>query len=466
MECTDDPLGRDGFGGTSMKLWILALTLIGCSSANFSGGPGQTSGQPKNADAQKPVPRDTDSNADKNTPNDGTDSAAADRKNPIISDGGEDSPHQVPQFGLLVNDLQCSFCHLKINGDIASTTDVSPFWYGSHGVVDGAWFVAGDFKGDTPTPVTSSLGTNVTLGIQISLTVSDSIREQDHTAPAIPKNKVTKKAEFPVIDWVNLPSKMQGSLKSSNIEFKDTYVGNLVLVGTDSSPIEVKGEVLIQGDLVIKGRYKGMANIYVTGNIYIPGDLLATESPFPYSSNPTEAMEQARVALANNLDALGLASAQSIIISDFDTHAPGNVSVFNHEWTPKEDSLEALKVNQVYDWFPGGKPAFAKLFDKFNLGCEGKENRGRNDRSFSRVDAYLYAAKAVGGRANLNSYAINGGVIANHFHIIAGAEFCPDSIHPVHGLNARYSYVNYDWRMKLGLLLLKQLEDYFYYPTP
>ena len=70
-------------------------------------------------------------------------------------------------------------------------------------------------------------------------------------------------------------------------------------------------------------------------------------------------------------------------------------------------------------------------------------------------------AVAVGGRAQFNSYAINGGVIADHFHVISGASACPAGTHPVHKQDQTWSHVNYDWRMKSGLLLLKQLSRYF-----
>ena len=443
-----------------MKSWMIALALLGCSSASFTSEP--SSGQKgKDLDAKKVGDSDGETNDGKVD----LDGASDSNQPSIVFDGDSTTPPKVPQFGLLVNDLQCSFCHLKINGDIASTSDVPPLWPGSYGHVNGTWFISGDFNGRKSTPITSRAGARTRLGDNIQLNVSGGIKPREQSASALPKNKITKKPEFPMIDFAGIAGKMRGRVKTSTLEFQNIYNGNIVLIGTDSNPIELAGEVLINGDLVIKGRYKGMANIYVTGNIYIPSDLVASESPFPYSEDPTEAIEQAKVAMANNLDALALATPQSIIVSDFDSHGPGNSSVFDHEWTPESNTLAALGVNNVYNWFPGGKTGFAGLFESYNLNCNIGSNRGDNQRSLSRIDAYLYAAKAIGGRTNLNSYAINGGVIANHFHIISAAAHCPDELHPKFALNARYSYVNYDWRMKVGLLLLKQLEDYFDYQT-
>lgn len=75
----------------------------------------------------------------------------------------------------------------------------------------------------------------------------------------------------------------------------------------------------------------------------------------------------------------------------------------------------------------------------------------------------MYAEKAVAGHSTGSSYSINGGVIADFFHIISAAEACgaDTSAHPVHKQPTNYSYVNYDYRMSQGLLLLKQLAPYF-----
>ncbi len=444
-----------------MKSWMIAIVLLGCSSTNFSGETTSTQ-KIKQLDAEKaPPPKRAETDGENNSGTGDLDGSSDNDQPSIIIDGDSTTPPKVPQFGLLVNDLQCSFCHLKINGDIASTGDVPAFWPGSYGHVNGTWFVAGNFNGDKTTTLKSKTGAAIRAGESVSLTVTGGIKQQNVTAPAIPKNKVTKKPEFPVIDFDGLTSKMKGKIKVGSTEVNDIHQGNLVLVGTDAAPIEIEGEVLINGDLVIKGTYAGLANIYVTGNIYIPADLVGQTSPFPYSEDPSEALEQAKAAIANKFDALGLASAKSIIVSDFDTHGPGNRSVFDHEWTPAVDSLEALGINNVYQWYPGGQVGFASLFEGYDFNCAANDQYPRNNRSISRIDAYLYAMQAVGGRANRNSYAINGGVIANHFHIISGAAHCPDQVHPKFRQNARMSYVNYDWRMKAGLLLLKQLEDYF-----
>jgi len=76
-------------------------------------------------------------------------------------------------------------------------------------------------------------------------------------------------------------------------------------------------------------------------------------------------------------------------------------------------------VHRVFAWIPGSKAGFDQLYEPAPAPCGGGHpNLGR---SVSRIDAYLYAGNTIGGRANKNSYAINGGIIADHFHIISGA---------------------------------------------
>ena len=49
--------------------------------------------------------------------------------------------------------------------------------------------------------------------------------------------------------------------------------GNLVLVGTQDNPIEINGNLAVDGDLVIQGWVKGSGSIWVRGNAYVAGDV-------------------------------------------------------------------------------------------------------------------------------------------------------------------------------------------------
>ncbi len=126
---------------------------------------------------------------------------------------------------------------------------------------------------------------------------------------------------------------------------------------------------------------------------------------------------------------------------------------------PVDRDTVSLKVEDVYKWYP--KAQYDLLYEPNPVGVDCG-TRPLNNRTFSLIEAFLYAGNTIGGRANRNSYMINGGIIADHFHIISGAVDCPaDLIHPVHGMPANNNYINFDYRMKAGLLMLKQLLPYF-----
>ena len=49
--------------------------------------------------------------------------------------------------------------------------------------------------------------------------------------------------------------------------------GNLILVGTKDNPVNLANQVLVKGDVIIKGYYTGVGSVWATGNIYLPSDL-------------------------------------------------------------------------------------------------------------------------------------------------------------------------------------------------
>ena len=65
------------------------------------------------------------------------------------------------------------------------------------------------------------------------------------------------------MDIAGLKAKVKGTLKLGSMSYGSVHSGNLVLDGSQSGqPIEINGEVLIDGDLIIKGVYKGIGTIY------------------------------------------------------------------------------------------------------------------------------------------------------------------------------------------------------------
>lgn len=438
--------------------------------------PGTIGENPNGSPGENPVggPGDQDPGA-------GTNPDPDDNLVPEIPEITENN--RVPQFALLVNDSTCAFCHVKINGDVASTRDVPPIWQTSVLSVNGQWHAARGYFVDSTTHFSGGLpadhplkskscmapgqggcilpehfGTNVNaqiLGIDQNLGTSQYLpNDLDNDGFA----------DFPQLDYARVKSNVRGKLTTpAGIIITNVHAGNLALIGSESSPIVIDGEILVEGDLIIKGRYTGIGNIYATGNIYIPADLRAMNSAFPFSEDPEQAEKEAIDAIKAKKDALALATAKSILISDLEKHGPGNTSPYdpNHWAVPADRDMASLDVENVYSWYT--KDAYDLLYEANVPGGLCNSYHAINNRTFNLVEAFLYAGNTIGGRANRNSYAINGGIIADHFHIISGSRDCtdPNHINPVHGLPMNFSYINFDFRMKAGLLLLKQLWPYF-----
>lgn len=410
-----------------LSLLSAVVILHGCGKSEFAGSAGARS-----------APKQPTSSADPDP-------------NKVFKN--DDPTKQPPKFGMLVNDLRCSFCHLQVRGDVVSLSNVNPLWAGSIGWVNGSWTSVGQWNANSCIPgqdncdATATNKPNVTIAVQKI--------ENDAASKLYPRDPTSKSPSFPMIDWV-----------AAKLSSKQKFEGNKLLTGSIASPIDVSGDMFVDGDLIIKGKYRGAGTIYVSGNVYIPANLTAIQSPFPFSDNPITALQEAEKALVEKKDALAIASAKSIIVGVFEKRDPNdsNTSVFTHVHTGANDRGEALGILNgnnwlVYNWQP--KAQFDTLWDTVNPAPEFCKASSPLNKYVSRIDAFLYAVKAIGGRANNSSYAINGGIIADHFHVITGAGSCLPGIHPEHGYAANRSHINYDWRLQSGLGLLTHMGKYF-----
>jgi hypothetical protein len=100
-----------------------------------------------------------------------------------------------------------------------------------------------------------------------------------------------------------LPAAGNGALADIN---DGLYEGNLILVGTEDEPIQINGEVAIDGDLVIKGKVEGWGQLKVRGNVYIVGDVTYDDVAGEFGTN-AYGME----------NGLAIASASSILMGDY-----------------------------------------------------------------------------------------------------------------------------------------------------
>ncbi|MBU1853486.1 MAG: pilus assembly PilX N-terminal domain-containing protein [Candidatus Omnitrophica bacterium] len=94
--------------------------------------------------------------------------------------------------------------------------------------------------------------------------------------------------------------------------------GNIVLIGTDTDPIEINGPVVVTGDIVIKGNITGQGCIYAGRNIYLADEVQYDDgpsSPRPSSSNPTDIDNW--VIANKDKDLVGFAATESIILGNY-----------------------------------------------------------------------------------------------------------------------------------------------------
>jgi hypothetical protein len=386
-----------------VALILSSLVLAGCNGGNMaSGGRSGTNNLKKKGGG--------------NDSDDGT----------LNPDDGDKAYLTKPKFAMMARDLRCGMCHLRINGDIVSTSNVMSFepdnsipapgnedhivnpfrmftLAGEYNeVVNGTWYIKGTFPNDRSRT-------------KMKLTVTGGFKE-NHTGIEIPPNG------FPTLSLAEAEKVATGNLTAGSVKIDKIATSNVVLDGT-SSPIQINGEVFVKGDVVIYGTYQGRGTIYASGNIYIPGPIKPSSSAFPFPASKEAAMEDGRrKADGHNSDALALAAKSSIIV--------GNPAERVVEITPTKVKPPVSEKN-VFSWYTGGQGAYMSLVSRMT-----------GQRYV--IEAFLYAEGTITGK--VATFTINGGLMCDSFHILGSK-----------GINE----VNYDYRFAGGLEVLEALKSGF-----
>lgn len=346
------------------------------------------------------------------------------------ADNGQDpkdvdiaAAENLPKFAMMANHFDCGFCHVKVYGDIGSTSDVPPARHDSEATVVGDWYSRGviDVEGR---------GAKVGIG---------GTKKENYTGKKIPRS-------FPVLSFSKIKSQVKGQLEAAggpapafDGKIKKKHSGNLVLIGTDSDPIELDGDVFVDGDLVIGGVYKGIGTIYVSGVIAIPQDLKAKKSPFPYPEGEDAAAKRAsKVVKDDTYDGLGLASAKTIFIGDLDT------TIIGDGGAPYNSAPDRAAL---YGWLP--KSDFAQFFMR---AADCRSGSAAHDRSLELVDAFLYAKNSIEGKVKGTSTSIRGGFVTDYYNVLNADANCRgvNRTSDAHGHPADGLYIEYDWRLQTG----------------
>ena len=91
--------------------------------------------------------------------------------------------------------------------------------------------------------------------------------------------------------------------------------GSLLLVGTQSHPIEIDGPVVVAGDVVIKGYVKGQGTIYAGRNVHVIGDISYVDSP-TWTHTKTGEAAASEQAANDKKSMLGIVAKGNIVVGD------------------------------------------------------------------------------------------------------------------------------------------------------
>lgn len=144
--------------------------------------------------------------------------------------------------------------------------------------------------------------------------------------------------------------------KGTGATLDGVVTGNVYLHGTKDNPINLSGEVAIDGDLIISGYVSGEGAIRARGNVYIPADLLYADG----ERGGSRTYGQSDSGTANSL---AIAAGGNIMVGDFYRPAWGTggmatggkdgsfnfvmdeVAIFNRmEWIKTQSTLPGTAV--------------------------------------------------------------------------------------------------------------------------
>lgn len=333
---------------------------------------------------------------------------------------------QIFNAAVLTSNVECFFCHTKIVGDVAGIgfPETVRNDTGRHFEITGKIY-----------------GTNTVPAKLAATAKGGSFSNYDNSGDRI----FPKDMKFPVLDPVDLKTSVKGSVDTTTVKVTNNHVGNLVLTGTPSNPIVVHGEVFVDGDIIISGKYRGLGTIYAK-NIYIVDDLTAVKSPFPFSEKADEASAQALASVIRGDDGLYLGALNQIVVGNAKNRLQTALGIPFLSQTEYDALGRAAVWPQKLD---GSNVEFR------NPCCSPV---GKDDAIFktevNQVDAYLYAGKLMTWRSYSN-VVLNGGFMSPKGSIVSSVpekavgrtDLKPNART---GLPVDQNLVRYDWRLRIG----------------
>lgn len=363
---------------------------------------------------------------------------------------------------ILTRTVQCLFCHMRIEGDV--------------GGID---FPTTGVRDDTGSGLTITGKLFATNQIPNKLW-GHSLKGEEENYHNSNKIIFPKDFKFPDLKLVDIAGavkgKLVGDLRHYKLEntphsfesFENVFKGNVVLDGT-KTPFQISGEVFIDGDLVIKGKYSGKGTIYAK-NIYIIDDVIAVKSSFPYPVAEENAIKHALTPASRDADALHLGAIGDVIVGD-----P------NHGFE-KTEVINNITTSRPYSWISrenllalGSPPPSTFKLETAGGNLWAPTRKPRSIIETSRIDAFIFAGNAFIWQA-YGSLLLNGGYMAPHSVIISSLVVetgsiwnCPATIpfdpvntiptacgtkmpllNPRNGMPLHTNVIRYDYRLATG----------------
>jgi hypothetical protein len=271
-------------------------------------------------------------------------------------------------LAMLSETTNCMFCHLQVKGDVGNIVAMRPGWgdeggikhpgsinSGNGSMIQGNVFAARTVTNDGTARADETImidGKSTTFKnvAQLNGAGVTGVVEQNSRNAGLPTDiDGDGIADFPPIYrektiqnatgllrgaaiMVNVP--LEGSLSSTatlaslttNITgVNKTHDGNLILIGTPENPIDLSGDIWVEGDVVIRGVVEGQGALYTGRNVYIAGDITLQNPPYTVGTAPctgfptgTNAEDEcAKLSVRDGKDAFRIGARANVIVGDY-----------------------------------------------------------------------------------------------------------------------------------------------------
>ncbi len=394
-------------------LLVLCALAVGCSEeANYQGaGPKVKS--PKTASAAK-----------------GEDVGNGKKPNAASA---ERVAEKLFNVAILTKSVQCLFCHMKIEGDVGGI----------------------QFPADAQMHNRAGEGLRILGTLYATNTVPSKLAKSPQAKNVRDnyKNSELKifpttvsssgRVTFPVVKPELLDGKTKGTIKFGGKSITDSYKGDLNILD-EGSPIEINGEIYVDGTVIIGGKYKGIGTIYAK-NIFVVRDLQAQNSPFPFGTDAAVGKEKGKKAIEAKSDGLYLFALGQITVG-----YPDEKLLEDQNWKHKEPvpnpHTKQQPSDSIEEYIALAKPKTC---------MPARQPSNYQKVIVNRVDAFLYASDYLLWRT-CNGFELNGGFVAPDVALLNAGD--ADGMgRDTEPKNA----VRYDYRLRAGVKAFSVLKEFF-----